>query len=96
MVTGEYEISRRVAAVAREGDVLEPLVVVALGEVEAELRPARLLALQRAHDDALGHVEHVPQLDRAQHVLVEDRAAVVDRRDVGLLLEPADRSRAPR
>ena len=72
MVTSEYEISGHVRAVPRQGDVLEPRVVVALGEVEAELRPAGLLALQRAHHDALGHVEHVPELDGAQHVLVED------------------------
>src|SRR4051794_19924976 len=66
---------RGVAAVHREVDVLEPLVVVALREVGAELRPARLLALQRADHDALRAVEHVAELDRAQHVLVEDRAA---------------------
>src|SRR5918997_617613 len=53
---------RRVAhlgalAVGDEVDVLEPLAVVALGEVGAELRPARLLALDRRHDGALGHVE---------------------------------------
>ena len=39
---------RRVAAVDGQVDVLEPLVVVALGEVEPELRAARLLALDRA------------------------------------------------
>ncbi len=31
-----------------------------------------------ADDDRLGAVEHVAELDRAEHVLVEDRAAVVD------------------
>ena len=35
-------------------------------------------------------VEHVPELDRSDHVLVEDRAAIVDRRVRRLLLEPAD------
>src|SRR3954454_3389491 len=79
-----------VAAVARQGDVLHPLVVVAVGEVGAELRPARLLALDRGDDRALGAVEHVPQLDRAQDVLVEDRALVVDVGRLGLLLEAAD------
>ena len=43
-----------VVAVAREVDVLEPLVVVALGEVGAVLRAARLLALDRGDDGALG------------------------------------------
>ena len=57
---------RGVAAVDRQVDVLEPLVVVALGEVEPELRPARLLALERADDDALRAVEHVAELDRAR------------------------------
>src|SRR3954451_19359938 len=71
---------RRVGPVEREVDVLEPLVVVALREVEAELRAARLLALQRPDDDALRAVEHVAELDRSQDVLIEDRALVVDRR----------------
>src|SRR4051794_20099335 len=82
---------RRVPSVDRDGDVLEPLVVVALGEVEAELRAAGLPALERAHDDGLGAVEHVAQLDRAQDVLVEDGAAVVDVGRRRLLLETADR-----
>ena len=38
----------------------------------------------------LGAVEHVAQLDRAQHVLVEDRAAVVDPGGLRLLLEALD------
>ena len=54
------------------------------------LRPAAFLALERADHDRLGHVEHVPELDRRDHVLVEHRPAVVDRRLGGLLLEPAD------
>src|SRR5688572_4728314 len=70
--------------------MLEPLVVVALWEVEAELRAARLLALERAGHDALRAVEHVPELDRPEHVLVEDRAAVVDVGALGLALEAAD------
>src|SRR5215212_11695631 len=69
---------RGVTAVDGQVDVLEPLVVVALGEVEPELRAARLLALERADHDALRAVEHVPQLDRPEHVLVEDGPAVVD------------------
>src|SRR5215213_10433556 len=81
---------RRVTAVDRQVDVLEPLVVVALGEVEAELRAARLLALERAGHDALRAVEHVPELDRAEDVLVEDGAAVVDVGRLGLALEAAD------
>ena len=52
--------------------------------------PRDSLRSSAASDDALGAVEHVPQLDRAQHVLVEDRAAVVDAGRLGLLLEPAD------
>src|SRR4051794_6393161 len=87
---GRVADSGGVRAVQREVDVLEPLVVVALGEVEPELGPAGLLALQRAHHDALGHVEHVPQLDRPENVLVEHRPAVVDGRGLRLLLEPAD------
>ena len=59
---------------------LSHCVVVALGVVGAELRAARLLALDRRDDRRLGAVEHVAELDRAEHVLVEDRAAVVDRR----------------
>src|SRR4051794_35868846 len=80
----------RPAAVDGQGDVLEPLVVVALGEVEAELRAAGLLALQRADEDALRTVEHVPELDGAQHVLVEDRATVVDAGARRLLLQAVD------
>ena len=70
--------------------MLEPLVVVALGEVQAELRAARLPPLERADDDALGHVEHVVELDGAEHVLVEDPAAVVDVGRPRLLLEAVD------
>ncbi len=58
--------------------MLEPLLVVALGEVGAELRAARLLALDRGDDGRLGAVDHEAELDRAEHVLVEDRPAVVD------------------
>src|SRR3954447_7701645 len=87
---GRVGDSGRVAAVHREVDVLEPLVVVALREVQPELRAARLAALQRGDDDALGAVEHEAELERAQHVLVEDRAAIVDRRAPGLLLEAPD------
>src|SRR3954452_7881486 len=75
-------------AVAVEVDVLEPDVVVALGVVRAELRPARLLALDRGDDDGLRAVEHVPQLDGSENVLVEDGAAIVDVRGPLLLLEP--------
>src|SRR3954451_12646365 len=82
---------RRVPSVDRDGDVLEPLVVVALRVVEPELGAAGLLALERAHDDGLGAVEHVAELDRAQDVLVEHRAAVVDVGLRRLLLEAADR-----
>ncbi len=57
--------------------------------------PARLLALLSRDDDRLRTVEHVAELDRADHVLVEDRAAVVDRRLGRLLLEPADDLEAP-
>src|SRR3954449_2498185 len=78
---------RRVVPVAVEIDVLEPLVVVALGIVGAELRAARLLALDGGDDDRLGAVEHVPELDRAEHVLVEDRPAVVDVGGLLLLLQ---------
>ena len=39
---------------------------------------------------ALGVVEHVAELDRAEDVLVEDAAAVVDVGGLGLLLEAAD------
>src|SRR6185436_3000949 len=52
-----------VIPVAREGDVLLPLLVVALGVVDAELGPAGLLALDGANDGALRAVEHVPQLE---------------------------------
>src|SRR3954447_2590521 len=75
----------------RQVDALEPVVVVALGEVGAELGAPRLLALDRRDDGALRAVEHVPQLDRAEHVLVEDRAVVVDVGRLRLLLEAADR-----
>src|SRR5919112_3816701 len=71
-------------------DVLEPLVVVALGVVGAELGAARLLALDRRLDDALGAVEHVAELDGAEDVLVEDRAAIVDVGGRGLFLEALD------
>src|SRR5215208_5267049 len=80
----------RTAAVDGQGDVLEPFGVVALGEVQTELGTARLLALQRADDDALGRIQHVPELDGSQHILVEDRAAVVDAGDLGLLLQAPD------
>src|SRR3954454_483633 len=78
---------RRVVAVAVQVDVLQPLVVVALGVVGAELRPARLLALDRGDDDGLRAVEHVPELDRSENVLVEDRPAIVDVRSLLLLLQ---------
>ena len=65
-------------------------LVVALGVVEAILRAARLLALDRGDDRRLRAVQQVAELDRAEHVLVEDRPAVVDRRDLGLLLQAAD------
>src|SRR3954451_3915018 len=68
----------------RQVDVLEPLVVLALREVETELGAARLLALERSDDDALRRVEHVAELDGAEDVLVEHRAAIVDRRRGGL------------
>src|SRR3954452_19207363 len=77
-------------AVAVEVDVLEPDVVVALGVVGAELRPARLLALDRGDDDRLRAVEHVPELDGSENVLVEDGAAIVDVRGLLLLLEATD------
>src|SRR5204863_5890846 len=38
----------------------------------------------------LGAVQHVPQLDHAQHVLVEHRPAIVDPHALGLLLEAPD------
>src|SRR3954468_15503723 len=80
---------RSLVPVSRQIDVLQPLVVVARGVVGAELRAARLLALDRGDDDRLGAVEHVAELDGAEHVLVEDRAAVVDVRGALLLLEAA-------
>src|SRR5207253_2583457 len=42
---------------ARDIDVLQPLLVVAVGVVEAELRAARLLALDRRCDGRLRAVE---------------------------------------
>src|SRR4051812_18434625 len=69
----------RSAAVYPQVDVLQPLVVVAVGEVGAELRATRLRALDRADHDALRVVEHEAQLDRSEQVLVENRALVVDR-----------------
>src|SRR5262249_17251063 len=77
-------------AVHGDVDVLKPLVVVALREVGAELRSARLLSLQRGDHDRFGHIEHVSQLDRADYVLVEDRAAVVDRGVRRLFLQALD------
>ncbi len=65
--------------------------VVALGEVGAELRAARLLALERRDHGGLRAVDHVAELDRAEHVLVEDRAAVVDPGALGLLAQAPDR-----
>ena len=65
--------------------MLEPLLVVSLREVGAVLGAAALRAVQRADAGALGVVEHEAELDRAEHVLVEDRAAVVD---VGGLAPP--------
>ncbi len=44
-----------------------------------------------AIDGRLGAVDHEAELDRAEHVLVEDGAAVVDPRVVGLLAQAADR-----
>ena len=65
-------------------------LVHALREVGSELGAARLLALQRRDHDRLCHIEHVPELDRANHVLVEDPTAVVDHRFRRLFLEPAN------
>src|SRR5579859_7866896 len=77
------ERHRRIAhlrplAIEREVDVLEPLLVVALGEVGAVLRSARLLALDRRDNRRLGAVDHEAELERAEDVLVEDRPAIVD------------------
>src|SRR3954469_11052674 len=80
----------RLAPVGVDVDVLEPLLVVALREIGAVLSTARLLALHRGDDGRLGHVEHVPELDRAKHVLVEDGAAVVDVGRLGLVLQAVD------
>src|SRR4029079_17977775 len=69
--------------------VLQPLLIIALGEVGPVLGAAALPALQRRDAGALGVVEHVAELDRAEDVLVEDAAAVVDVGGLGLLLESA-------
>ena len=69
--------------------MLEPHLVVALRVVGAELRAARLLALDRSDDDGLRRVEHVAELEGAEHVLVEDGAAVVDVGSLRLFLEAA-------
>ena len=52
--------------------------------------PRLSLRCERADARALGAVEHVAELERAEDVLVEDRAAVVDVGALGLLLEPLD------
>src|SRR3954453_1201551 len=76
---------------ALEVGVFEPLGVVALRVVGAVLRAPALLALQRRDAGALGVVEHVPELDCANQILVEDGAVVVDGGGLRLLLESADR-----
>ena len=43
-----------------------------------------------ADDGRLGAVEHVPELESPEHVLVEHRAAVVDPRRLRVLLEAVD------
>ena len=68
-------ISRRVAMDQRVGQ--EP-AVVAPGEVEALVRPPRLLTLQRAGDDGLREVEQVVQLERGDELGVEGVAPVVE------------------
>src|SRR6202035_1913024 len=77
-------------AVEADVDVLEPLLIVALGEVGPELGAPGLLALDRAHHGRLGAVEHVAELDRPEHVLVEDGAFVVDVGARRLLCEALD------
>src|ERR1035441_8486740 len=79
-----------IGAVGRDVDVLEPLGVVALREVGAELGSAGFCSLLGGDDDRLGNIEHVAQLDRADHILVEDRPVVVDHRVGSLLLELPD------
>ena len=61
------------------------------GIVGAEVRAAALLAVDRGDDGRLGAVDHVAELDRADQVLVEDRAVVVDRHPLVLLLQPLHR-----
>ena len=80
-------------AVAVEGhvDVLQPLLVVALRVVGAEVRAAALGAVDRRDHGRLRAVQHVSQLDRAEQVLVEDRAVVVDRHPFVLLLQALHR-----
>ena len=58
-------------------------------EVGAVLGPAALLALERGHHHGLGVVQHELELQRAEHVLVEDVALVVHRHGLRLLLEAA-------
>ena len=79
----------------RDVDVLEPLLVVALGVVGAELSAARLFALERSDHGRLGAVDHVAGLDRAEHVLVEDRSAVIDPGLGRFLFEPRDLPAGP-
>ena len=71
--------------------MLEPLVVVARREIGAELGAPGLGALERGEHDRLGAVDHVAELDRAQHVLVEDGAAIVDPGLRRLLFEACNR-----
>jgi len=65
--------------------VLEPPVVVARREVAARVRPARLLARQRAHHRHLGQRNQVVELERVEEVRVVDGGMVLDRRPRGPL-----------
>src|SRR2546423_1169681 len=70
--------------------VLEPVLVVALGEVGSVVGAAALRAVDRREDSRLGAVEHEPELERREDVLVENASAVIDRNRLVLLLQALD------
>ncbi len=57
--------------------MLQPILIVPLGEVAAGVRPTGLLPGQGPSDDHLRHVEHEAQLERLDEVRVVDLALVV-------------------
>src|SRR5438552_5286842 len=73
--------------------VLEPVHVIALGEILAIVAAAALFTRQRAGGDQLGAVQHEAKLERLHQVGVEGPSVILDGDPRVALLERADTAR---